>query len=256
MDGHEGQAQSSGFYFNGLCPVKQTHRLECLIEGDDHELKRELRSLFPAYGQTSPLRFKGNGIESYMRSLNSRYLKILKLSTHSDMYVGPVDVALDKMTAGPSSPIFYGLIRNEDQNLASLSFEFFLIFFIPQVPIVKCIVENIAVDIFFNRLGGLCALCFLEETLVLYIFHAFDNSFAGPLEVFSKFDWDNFYVSICSAVDPPRRDRGELLLSESIYAYIAAYTVLPLGQRNPDFKLKCFNIIDPLLWNKSKSLKA
>ncbi|KAK1549397.1 hypothetical protein Q3G72_001474 [Acer saccharum] len=41
-----------------------------------------------------------------------------------------------------------------------------------------------------------------------------------------------------AAVDPPRRDGGELLLNESVYAYIAAYTVLPLGQRNPDFKLK------------------
>ncbi|KAK1549895.1 hypothetical protein Q3G72_009811 [Acer saccharum] len=148
--------------------------------------------------------------------------------------VGPVDVALDKMTAGPSSPILYGLIRNEDQNLASLSFGFL-------VPIVKCIVENIAVDISFNQLGGLCALCFHEE--------------------------DNFYVSIwgpvpissipdMAAVDPPRRYGGELLLSESVYAYIAAYTVLPLGQRNPNFKLKCFNIIDPLLWNNNLGISV
>ncbi|KAI5056702.1 hypothetical protein GOP47_0028520 [Adiantum capillus-veneris] len=32
-----------------------------------------------------------------------------------------------------------------------------------EVKIVKCVVENIVVDISFNQLGGLCTLCFLEE---------------------------------------------------------------------------------------------
>ncbi|KAI7995156.1 hypothetical protein LOK49_LG11G00117 [Camellia lanceoleosa] len=32
-----------------------------------------------------------------------------------------------------------------------------------QVKIIKCLVENIVVDISFNQLGGLCTLCFLEE---------------------------------------------------------------------------------------------
>ncbi|KAK4837156.1 hypothetical protein QYF36_003237 [Acer negundo] len=325
---------------------------------------------------------KAIAIKSFRR-LNSRYLKILKPSTHSDMSVGPVDVALHIITAAPSSPIFYGLIRNEEQKIIFsfiifwLSSEFLLIFFVPQVhaygsvplqtylpdgdidltafsknqdlkwydilkevlenererenaefclkdveiihakvQIVKCIVENIAVDISFNQLGGLCALCFLEEvdnlinknhlfkrsillikawcyyerhilgaqhsfistyaleTLVLYIFHAFDNSLAGPLEVlyrflefFSKFDWDNFYVSLwgpvprssipdMAAAVPPRRDGQELLLSKSVYECIAAYTVLPLGQGNLNFKPKRFNIMDPLLRNNNLGISV
>ncbi|KAJ0928165.1 putative polymerase, nucleotidyl transferase domain, Nucleotidyltransferase superfamily [Helianthus annuus] len=32
-----------------------------------------------------------------------------------------------------------------------------------EVKIIKCLVENIVVDISFNELGGLCTLCFLEE---------------------------------------------------------------------------------------------
>lgn len=32
-----------------------------------------------------------------------------------------------------------------------------------QVKLVKCIVQNIVVDISFNQLGGLCTLCFLEK---------------------------------------------------------------------------------------------
>ncbi|MQL69067.1 hypothetical protein Taro_001337 [Colocasia esculenta] len=118
-----------------------------------------------------------------------------------------------------------------------------------EVKLIKCLVENIVVDISFNQLGGLCTLCFLEqidqtinqdhlfkrsiilikawcyyesrilgahhglistyalEILVLYIFHIFNNSFAGPLEVlyrflvfFSNFDWDNFCVSLWGPV--------------------------------------------------------
>lgn len=34
-----------------------------------------------------------------------------------------------------------------------------------QVKIIKCLVENIVVDISFNQLGGLCTLCFLEEVM-------------------------------------------------------------------------------------------
>lgn len=33
------------------------------------------------------------------------------------------------------------------------------------MKIIKCLVENIVVDISFNQLGGLCTLCFLEEVI-------------------------------------------------------------------------------------------
>ena len=34
-----------------------------------------------------------------------------------------------------------------------------------QVKLVKCIVQDIVVDISFNQLGGLSTLCFLEKVL-------------------------------------------------------------------------------------------
>lgn len=37
------------------------------------------------------------------------------------------------------------------------------------MKIIKCLVENIVVDISFNQLGGLCTLCFLEEVRVAYL---------------------------------------------------------------------------------------
>ncbi|CAK9165785.1 unnamed protein product [Ilex paraguariensis] len=182
-----------------------------------------------------------------------------------------------------------------------------------EVKIIKCLVENIVVDISFNQLGGLCTLCFLEEvdnlinqdhlfkrsiilikawcyyesrilgahhglistyaleTLVLYIFHVFNNSFAGPLEVlhrflefFSNFDWDNFCVSLWGPVpisslpdviaEPPRKDCGELLLSKLfLNACSSVYAVYPVGQENhgQPFVSKHFNVIDPLRVNNN-----
>ncbi|KAH7859432.1 hypothetical protein Vadar_001095 [Vaccinium darrowii] len=182
-----------------------------------------------------------------------------------------------------------------------------------EVKIIKCLVENIVVDISFNQLGGLCTLCFLEkvdrlinqnhllkrsiilikawcyyesrilgahhglistyalETLVLYIFHVFNNSFTGPLEVlyrflefFGIFDWGNFCVSLCGPVricslpdvtpEPPQKDNGELQLSKLFRdACSSVYAVLPGGQENQaqPFVSKHFNVIDLLRINNN-----
>ncbi|KAL6575645.1 hypothetical protein OROHE_001022 [Orobanche hederae] len=182
-----------------------------------------------------------------------------------------------------------------------------------EVKIVKCLVENIVVDISFNQVGGLCTLCFLNEvdylinqdhlfkrsvilikawcyyesrilgahhglistyaleTLVLYIFHVFNKSFHGPLEVlyrflefFSNFDWDNVCVSLWGPVpisslpdvtaEPPRKDSGELLLSKVFLdACSSVYAVFPGGQTNngQPFVSKHFNVIDPLRVNNN-----
>ncbi|XP_062216440.1 uncharacterized protein LOC133916674 isoform X2 [Phragmites australis] len=182
-----------------------------------------------------------------------------------------------------------------------------------EVKIIKCLVENIVVDISFNQVGGLCTLCFLEqvdnlinkkhlfkrsiilikawcfyesrilgahhglistyalEILVLYIFHIFDNSFTGPLEVlyrflefFSNFDWENFCLSLRGpvpisslpdmSVEPPWMDSGELLLSKSFLDDCSsAYGFMPHTQESQGqpFVSKHFNVIDPLRTNNN-----
>lgn len=182
-----------------------------------------------------------------------------------------------------------------------------------EVKLVKCLVENIVVDISFNQLGGLCTLCFLEEvdhlinqnhlfkrsiilikawcyyesrilgahhglistyaleTLVLYIFHVFNSSFTGPLEVlyrflefFSNFDWENFCVSLCGPVpirslpditaESPRKDGAELLLSRLFLdSCSSVYAVFPGGQdsQSQPFVSKHFNVVDPLRTNNN-----
>ncbi|XP_015631106.1 uncharacterized protein [Oryza sativa Japonica Group] len=183
-----------------------------------------------------------------------------------------------------------------------------------EVKIIKCLVDNIVVDISFNQVGGLCTLCFLEEvdalisqnhlfkrsiilikawcfyesrilgahhglistyaleTLVLYIFHVFNNCFTGPLEVlyrflefFSNFDWEKFCLSLSGPVpisslpdmtaEPPRMDAAELLLSKSFLDKCSyAYAVTPRiqeSQGQQPFVSKHFNVIDPLRTNNN-----
>ncbi|KFK34407.1 hypothetical protein AALP_AA5G141000 [Arabis alpina] len=182
-----------------------------------------------------------------------------------------------------------------------------------EVKLVKCLVQNIVVDISFNQLGGLCTLCFLEkidrligkdhlfkrsiilikawcyyesrilgalhglistyalETLVLYIFHLYHSSLNGPLAVlykfldyFSKFDWDNYCISlngpICLSslpeiiVETPENGGQDLLLtSEFLKECLEMYSVPSRGfETNPRvFPSKHLNIVDPLKENNN-----
>ncbi|KAJ4912251.1 PAP/OAS1 substrate-binding domain superfamily [Raphanus sativus] len=182
-----------------------------------------------------------------------------------------------------------------------------------EVKLVKCLVQNIVVDISFNQLGGICTLCFLEkidhligkdhlfkrsiilikawcyyesrilgalhglistyalETLVLYIFHLFHSSLDGPLAVlykfldyFSKFDWDNYCISLSGpvnlsslpeiVVETPENEGQDLLLtSEFLKECLELYSVPSRGfETNPRvFPVRHLNIIDPLKENNN-----
>eukprot|EP00268_Persea_americana_P011133 TRINITY_DN1465_c1_g2_i2.p1 TRINITY_DN1465_c1_g2~~TRINITY_DN1465_c1_g2_i2.p1 ORF type:complete len:984 (-),score=174.72 TRINITY_DN1465_c1_g2_i2:957-3908(-) len=182
-----------------------------------------------------------------------------------------------------------------------------------EVKLVKCLVQNIVVDISFNQLGGLCTLCFLEqvdrligkdhlfkrsiilikawcyyesrilgahhglistyalETLVLYIFHLFHSSLHGPLVVlyrfldyFSKFDWDNYGISLNGPVavsslpeivaEIPENDGGDLLLSQDFLRNCVDLFSVPLKGYEihmRSFPQKHLNIVDPLKENNN-----
>ncbi|XP_077222990.1 uncharacterized protein LOC143856609 [Tasmannia lanceolata] len=182
-----------------------------------------------------------------------------------------------------------------------------------EVKLIKCVVQNIVVDISFNQLGGLCTLCFLEkvdrvigrdhlfkrsiilikawcyyesrilgahhglistyalETLVLYIFHLFHSSLQGPLTVlyrfldyFSKFDWENYFVSLNGPVavsslpqivaETPETDGAELLLTKDFFQGSLDMFSAPLrAHENNSLPLqqKHLNIIDPLKVNNN-----
>ncbi|XP_007033558.2 PREDICTED: uncharacterized protein LOC18602238 [Theobroma cacao] len=182
-----------------------------------------------------------------------------------------------------------------------------------EVKLVKCLVQNIVVDISFNQLGGLCTLCFLEkvdrcigkdhlfkrsiilikawcyyesrilgahhglistyalETLVLYIFHLFHSSLDGPLAVlykfldyFSKFDWDNYCISLNGpihisslpevVVETPENGGGDLLLSNDfLKECVEMFSVPSRGfeTNSRTFPQKHLNIVDPLRENNN-----
>lgn len=109
------------------------------------------------------------------------------------------------------------------------------------------------------------------ETLVLYIFHLFHASLRGPLEVlfrfldyFSKFDWDNYCVSIQGpvpiaslpriAAEPPQTDGGKLLLSKDFLENcLKMYSDVPNGHdsNSRPFSSKFLNVVDPLRENNN-----
>ncbi|KAK9153416.1 hypothetical protein Sjap_000896 [Stephania japonica] len=204
------------------------------------------------------------------------------------------------------------VLEREEQNKIS-EFEVKDIQYIhAEVKLVKCLVQNIVVDISFNQLGGLCTLCFLEqvdrligknhlfkysiilikawcyyesrilgahhglistyalETLVLYIFHLFHSSLNNPLAVlykfldyFSKFDWDNYCVSLNGPVclsslpeivaEVPDNGGGPLLLSkEFLRNCVETFCVSSKGfESSRPFPQKHLNIIDPLKENNN-----
>ncbi|KAM7521988.1 hypothetical protein LguiA_011890 [Lonicera macranthoides] len=182
-----------------------------------------------------------------------------------------------------------------------------------EVKLVKCLVQNIVIDISFNQLGGLCTLCFLEqvdrlvgkdhlfkrsiilikawcyyesrilgahhglistyalETLVLYIFHLFNSSLNGPLAVFyrfldyfSKFDWENYCISLNGpvrksslpdiVVEKPGNEGDELMLTEEFMRNCVDMFSVPsrgLETNLRAFPQKHLNIIDPLKENNN-----
>ncbi|KAH0466776.1 hypothetical protein IEQ34_004014 [Dendrobium chrysotoxum] len=109
------------------------------------------------------------------------------------------------------------------------------------------------------------------EILILYIFHVFNNSFAGPfevlyrfMEVFSNFDWKHLCVSLWGPVainslpdttaELPRKDGGKLLFYKAfIETFRTAYVVSLSGHKNQgqQFIPKHLNVIDSLRTNNN-----
>ncbi|KAH9702827.1 ntp transf 2 domain-containing protein [Citrus sinensis] len=142
------------------------------------------------------------------------------------------------------------ILENEDQDSV---FEIKDVQYVPaQVKIVKCSVQNIPVDISFNQMAGLSALCFLEKVL-----HRF-------LDYYNTFDWDNYCISINGPVaisslpeivaETVENDGDELLLSPEFLKKcreIYSVPITALETTGHEFAIKHLNIVDPLKDNNN-----
>ncbi|XP_041001969.1 uncharacterized protein LOC121247639 isoform X4 [Juglans microcarpa x Juglans regia] len=322
MGEHEEWAQPpSGLLPNGLLPNEAASVMRVL--DSDRWLKAEERTaeLIACIQPNPPSEERRNAVADYVQRLIMTCFPCQVFTFGSvplKTYLPDGDIDLTTFSKNQNmketwAHLVRDILENEEKN-ENAEFHVKEVQYIQaEVKIIKCLVENIVVDISFDQLGGLCTLCFLEEvdhlinqnhlfkrsiilikawcyyesrilgahhglistyaleTLVLYIFHVFNNSFAGPLEVlyrflefFSKFDWDNFCVSLWGPVpisslpdvtaEPPRNDGGELLLSKLFLdACSSVYAVFPGGQENQGqpFLSKHFNVIDPLRVNNN-----
>ncbi|PSS24216.1 Poly(A) RNA polymerase [Actinidia chinensis var. chinensis] len=320
MGAHEGWAQPSGLQPNGLLP---NAGLVTQVIDSGRWLKAEDRTaeLIACIKPSPPSEARRNAVADYVQRLIRRCFPCQVFTFGSvplKTYLPDGDIDLTAFSNNQNLKDTWAnhvrdMLESEEKN-ENAEFHVKEVQYIhAEVKIIKCLVENIVVDISFNQLGGLCTLCFLEEvddlinqnhllkrsiilikawcyyesrilgahhglistyaleTLVLYIFRVFNNSFTGPLEVlyrflefFSNFDWDNFCVSLWGPVpitslpdvtaEPPRKDSGELLLSKSfIDACSSVYAVFPAGQESQGqhFVSKHFNVIDPLRVNNN-----
>ncbi|KAI4355215.1 hypothetical protein L6164_004008 [Bauhinia variegata] len=323
MGEHEGWAQPpSGLLPNGLLPNEAASVMRVLDSERWMKAEERTAELIAFIQPNSPSEDRRNAVADYVQRLIMKCFPCQVFTFGSvplKTYLPDGDIDLTAFSKNQNSKDTWAhqvcdTLRNEEKN-ENAEFRVKEVQYIHQaeVKIIKCLVENIVVDISFNQLGGLCTLCFLEEvdhlinqnhlfkrsiilikawcyyesrilgahhglistyaleTLVLYIFHVFNNSFAGPLEVlyrflefFSKFDWDNFCVSLWGPVtisslpdvtaEPPRKDGGDLLLSKLFLdACSSVYAVFPGGQENhgQPFISKHFNVIDPLRVNNN-----
>lgn len=331
MGEHEAWAQppTSGLLPNGLLPNEAASVMRVLDSERWSKVEERTAELIACIQPNLPSEDRRNAVADYVQRLITKCFPCEVFTFGSvplKTYLPDGDIDLSAFSKNQNMKETWAhqvrdILENEEKN-ENAEFRVKEVQYIQaEVKIIKCLVENIVVDISFNQLGGLCTLCFLDEvdnlinqnhlfkrsiilikawcyyesrilgahhglistyaleTLVLYIFHVFNNSFAGPLEVlyrflefFSKFDWDNFCVSLWGPVpisklpdvtaEPPRKDGGDLLLSKLFLdACSSVYAVFPGGRENQGqpfgenqgqpFVSKHFNVIDPLRINNN-----
>ncbi|XP_021729042.1 uncharacterized protein LOC110696079 [Chenopodium quinoa] len=321
MDSHSDWVQSNDFQPNGLVLKGAASVTRPLDPGRWAIAENRTAELISRIQPSWESEKRRNAVASYVQCLIGDCLPC-KVFTFGSVtlktYLPDGDIDLTAFSEDPKlkdnwANSVLDMLRREEKN-EHAEFQVKEVQYIQaEVKLIKCLVDNIVVDISFNQLGGLCTLCFLEEvdnlinrehlfkrsiilikawcyyesrilgahhglistyaleTLVLYIFHVFNSSFVGPLEVlyrfvefFSKFDWANFCISlrgpvpICSlpsmTADPPRRDDAELLLNNMfLNACNRAYSVYAGGLDNQEqpFISKHFNVVDPLRINNN-----
>ncbi|XP_039119093.1 uncharacterized protein LOC120255321 [Dioscorea cayenensis subsp. rotundata] len=321
MGQHGGWAPPGGLQPNGLLSTDAAGVTRVLDEERWSLAEERTAELIACIQPNRPSEERRNAVADYVRRLIMNCFPC-QVSTFGSVplktYLPDGDIDLTAFSKNENLKDTWAItvrdvLQNEEKN-ENAEFHVKEVQYIQaEVKIVKCLVENIVVDISFNQVGGLCTLCFLEEidhlinhnhlfkrsiilikawcyyesrilgahhglistyaleTLVLYIFHVFNNSFAGPLEVlyrflefFSNFDWDKFCVSLWGPVpvnslpdmiaEPPRNDGGELLLSKGFLDSCSmVYAVFPGGQESQGqpFISKHFNVIDPLRINNN-----
>ncbi|GAB4861603.1 hypothetical protein Ancab_036796 [Ancistrocladus abbreviatus] len=321
MGEHEGRAQPSGLLPNGLLPNASGSVIRALDGGRWSKAEERTAKLIARIQPNQPSDRRRNAVADYVQRLIMKCFPCQVFTFGSvplKTYLPDGDIDLTAFSKNQNLKETWAsqvrdILESEEKN-ENAEFRVKEVQYIQaEVKIIKCLVENIVVDISFDQLGGLCTLCFLDEvdalinqnhlfkrsiilikawcyyesrilgahhglistyaleTLVLYIFHVFNNCFAGPLEVlyrflefFSNFDWENFCVSLWGPVpisslpdvtaEPPRKDSGNLLLSKVFLdACSTVYAVFPDGQENQGqpFVSKHFNVIDPLRVNNN-----
>ncbi|KAB2003054.1 hypothetical protein ES319_D11G105800v1 [Gossypium barbadense] len=199
MGEHEGWAAlqpPNGLLPNGLLPNEAASVIQMLDPERWMKAEERTADLIACIQPDAPSEGRRNDVADYVQRLNAKCFPCQVFTFGSvplKTYLPDGDIDLMAFSKNQNLKDMWAhqvrdMLENEEKN-ENAEFRVKEVQYIQaEVKIIKCLVENIVVDISFNQLGGLCTLCFLEE--VLYRF----------LEFFSKFDWENFCVSLWGPV--------------------------------------------------------
>lgn len=171
MGGHEGWAQPNGFFPNGLLPNEAASVTRVLDPERWSIAEQRTEELITCIQPNHPSEERRNAVACYVQRLMMRCFSCQVFTFGSvplKTYLPDGDIDLTAFSrnqnlkdtwANEVKDMLESEEKNEDAEFRVKEVQYIQ----AEVKIIKCLVENIVVDISFNQLGGLCTLCFLEE---------------------------------------------------------------------------------------------
>ncbi|WOG92797.1 hypothetical protein DCAR_0312073 [Daucus carota subsp. sativus] len=171
MGSHEGLSQPDVFYPNGLLPEEASSVTRVLDLERWSIAEERIAELIGNIQPNKPSEDKRNAVANYVQQLITKCFSCQVFTFGSvplKTYLPDGDIDLTAFSKNLDLKDSWAtevrdMLQNEEKNDNAEFCVKEVQYIQAEVKLIKCLVENIVVDISFNQLGGLCTLCFLEE---------------------------------------------------------------------------------------------
>ncbi|KAK1399458.1 hypothetical protein POM88_009321 [Heracleum sosnowskyi] len=171
MGSHEGLSQPDVFYPNGLLPDEAASVTRVLDLERWAIAEERITELIGSIQPNKPSEDKRNAVANYVQQLITKCFSCEVFTFGSvplKTYLPDGDIDLTAFSKNLDLKDSWAtevrdMLQNEEKNDNAEFCVKEVQYIQAEVKLIKCLVENIVVDISFNQLGGLCTLCFLEE---------------------------------------------------------------------------------------------
>ncbi|XP_074367885.1 uncharacterized protein LOC141708265 [Apium graveolens] len=171
MGSHEGLSQPDVFYPNGLL-ADEAASVTRVLDLERWSIAEErIAELIGSIQPNKPSEDKRNAVANYVQKLITKCFSCEVFTFGSvplKTYLPDGDIDLTAFSKNLDLKDSWAtevrdMLQNEEKNDNAEFCVKEVQYIQAEVKLIKCLVENIVVDISFNQLGGLCTLCFLEE---------------------------------------------------------------------------------------------